>query len=51
MLVRIYKPAKTAMQSGVGNTREWVIESEPSRKEIERRARTCAAILLDGCRG
>jgi len=23
----------------------------PSRKEIERRARTCAAILLDGCRG
>ncbi|SFH80873.1 TetR/AcrR family transcriptional regulator [Bradyrhizobium sp. Gha] len=23
----------------------------PSRKEIERRARVCAAILLDGCRG
>jgi hypothetical protein len=35
MQVRIYKPAKTAMQSGVGNTREWVIEAEPSRKEID----------------
>ena len=35
MQVRIYKPAKTAMQSGVGNTREWVIEAEPSPKEID----------------
>lgn len=35
MQVRIYKPAKTAMQSGVGNTREWVLESEPQRKEID----------------
>ena len=35
MLVRIFKPAKTAMQSGVGNTKEWVIESEPMRKEID----------------
>jgi hypothetical protein len=35
MQVRIYKPAKTAMQSGTGNTREWVIEAEPSRKEID----------------
>jgi len=35
MLVRIFKPAKTAMQSGWGNTREWVIESEPMRKEID----------------
>jgi len=35
MQVRIYKPAKTAMQSGAGNTKEWVIEAEPSRKEID----------------
>jgi hypothetical protein len=35
MQVRIYKPAKTAMQSGVGNTKEWVIDAEPSRKEID----------------
>ena len=35
MLVRIFKPTKSAMQSGVGNTKEWVIESEPSRKEID----------------
>ena len=35
MQVRIFKPAKTAMQSGAGNTKEWVIEAEPSRKEID----------------
>ncbi len=35
MQVRIYKPAKTAMQSGVGNTREWLIETEPAPKEID----------------
>ena len=35
MQVRIYKPAKTAMQSGQRNTREWVIEAEPSPKEID----------------
>ena len=35
MLVRIFKPTKTAMQSGVGNTKEWVLESEPTRKEID----------------
>jgi hypothetical protein len=29
MLARIYKPAPTAMQSGRGNTREWVLEFEP----------------------
>jgi hypothetical protein len=28
--VRIFRPAKTAMQSGVGNTREWVMEFEPT---------------------
>ena len=28
--VRIYRPAKTAMQSGRGNTRSWVLEFEPA---------------------
>ena len=27
--VRIYRPAKTAMQSGRGNVRSWVLEFEP----------------------
>ena len=27
--VRIYRPARTAMQSGTANTREWVMEFEP----------------------
>ena len=35
MQVRIYKPAKTAMQSGTGNTKEWLLESEPRPKEID----------------
>ena len=26
---RIYKPAKTAMQSGLGRTKAWVLEYEP----------------------
>ncbi len=29
MAVRIYKPAKTAMQSGEARTREWLLEFEP----------------------
>ena len=28
--VRIYRPAKTAMQSGRSNTRAWVLEFEPT---------------------
>ena len=32
MKVRIYKPAKTAMQSGSGKTKEWLLESEPMPK-------------------
>ncbi len=28
MIVRIYKPAKSAMQSGKGNTHEWVLEPD-----------------------
>lgn len=31
MAARIYKPAKTAMQSGEGGTKEWVLEHEPAR--------------------
>ena len=34
--VRIYQPAKTAMQSGRANIKEWVLEFEPgSRKETD----------------
>ena len=29
MLARIYRPAKTAMQSGKANTRAWILEFEP----------------------
>jgi hypothetical protein len=36
MVARIYKPAKTAMQSGAANTREWVLDYEPEQpREIE----------------
>ncbi|MEE2760516.1 MAG: ETC complex I subunit [Pseudomonadota bacterium] len=30
MVARIYQPAKTAMQSGRGNTRKWIIDFEPA---------------------
>ena len=34
--VRIFKPAKTAMQSGRRNTKQWVLEYEPEvAREIE----------------
>ncbi len=29
---RIFKPAKTAMQSGRANTRKWVLEYEPQER-------------------
>ena len=29
MVARIYRPAKTAMQSGFGNTKGWVLDFEP----------------------
>ena len=29
MVARIYKPARTAMQSGTAKTREWVLDYEP----------------------
>ena len=31
MIARIYKPAKTAMQSGAAKTRLWVLEYEPEQ--------------------
>jgi hypothetical protein len=30
MLARIFKPAKTAMQSGAARTKEWVLEFAPA---------------------
>jgi hypothetical protein len=30
MLARIFRPSKTAMQSGRGKTQEWVLEFEPT---------------------
>lgn len=35
MQVRIFKPAKSAMQSGQANTEQWVLEPEPAPKEID----------------
>jgi NADH dehydrogenase ubiquinone Fe-S protein 4 len=36
MVARIFKPAKTAMQSGRGRTKEWALQFEPSAaREIE----------------
>jgi hypothetical protein len=29
MVARIYKPSKTAMQSGFANTKSWVLDFEP----------------------
>jgi hypothetical protein len=34
MEARIYQPAKTAMQSGQGNTKNWVLEFEPEEKKL-----------------
>jgi len=36
MVARIYKPAKTAMQSGAAKTKEWVLDFAPEEaREIE----------------
>ena len=32
VLARIYRPAKTAMQSGRAQTRKWVLEYEPASR-------------------
>jgi hypothetical protein len=34
MVARIYKPAKNAMQSGSGNTKEWVLDYEPREPRV-----------------
>ena len=34
MTARIYKPAKTAMQSGKAKTKEWVLDYEPEHPRI-----------------
>ena len=33
MTAKIYKPSKTAMQSGRGNTKRWILEFEPEEKK------------------
>ncbi len=36
MTARIYKPARTAMQSGEARTKDWVVDIEPVvRRELE----------------
>ena len=36
MLARIYKPARTAMQSGIARTKRWVLDYEPeAAREVE----------------
>jgi hypothetical protein len=36
MIARIYKPAKTAMQSGQANTKGWVLDFEPEQpRQVE----------------
>ena len=36
MTARIYKPAKTAMQSGSANTKDWLVEFEPEQpRQVE----------------
>jgi ETC complex I subunit conserved region len=36
MTARIYKPAKTAMQSGTAKTKDWVLDYEPEQpREVE----------------
>jgi hypothetical protein len=34
MLARIFRPSKSAMQSGLANTVEWVLEFEPASARI-----------------
>jgi hypothetical protein len=34
MTARIYKPARTAMQSGNARTKEWVLEFEPEQPRV-----------------
>ena len=34
MMARIYKPAKTAMQSGTARAKEWVLDYEPEEPRV-----------------
>src|SRR5688500_15037657 len=34
MTARIYRPARTAMQSGQANTKEWVLDYEPEEPRV-----------------
>ena len=34
MTARIYKPARTAMQSGAGNTKQWILVFEPEQRRV-----------------
>ena len=34
MNARIYQPTKTAMQSGRGNTKKWLLEYKPAEKKV-----------------
>jgi len=34
MIARIYKPAKTAMQSGKAKTKDWVLDYEPEQPRM-----------------
>jgi hypothetical protein len=34
MTARIYRPAKTAMQSGHANTKDWVLDYEPEEPRV-----------------
>ncbi|MEM8787819.1 MAG: ETC complex I subunit [Pseudomonadota bacterium] len=35
MVARIYKPAKTAMQSGVAKTQDWVLDFSPAQARVK----------------
>jgi hypothetical protein len=34
MTARIYRPAKTAMQSGQAKTKEWILDYEPDQPQV-----------------
>jgi ETC complex I subunit conserved region len=34
MTARIYKPARTAMQSGTAKTKEWMLDYEPEQRRV-----------------
>jgi hypothetical protein len=34
MVARIYKPARTAMQSGAAKTKDWVLDYEPEQARV-----------------